>query len=259
MAAPTIATLIETYTPVVAQSGLNTLKNINFNSGSNTCDLPLSTTINGVAVAGIGNISSSSTTATAFSVTNTGVFVTGSNHVVSFVADSATTGTLFSLSANGLTTGHGIAIASSGVIATTGDLLSVIASGATTSTGVVRITTAALTTGTALAMNADGLTTGLIASFKSNSADTTARNLVLIHNDNSAAVGAVPLIITQDAVVATKFKAIAKFGGATIYFDTDNTEPDGALTGVKGDICLNAVGGFLAICDADGTNWTTLS
>ncbi len=258
MAAPTVGTLLETFIPVVQEQGLNTLKNINFNSGSNTCDLPASTTINGVALAGLGAITSSSTSATAFSVTNTGVFA-GANTVVSFVANSATTGTVQTITANGLTTGHALALTSSGIIVTTGDLLAVTASGATTSTGVVRITTAALTTGNALAINADALTTGLVASFKSNSADTTARNLVLIHNDNSAAVGTVPLNITQDAVVATKFKAIAKFGGATVYYDTDNTEPEGALTGVKGDICLNAAGGAVAFCDADGTNWTTMS
>ncbi len=257
MAAPTVATLLESVEPMVQANGLNTLKNINFNSGSNSCDLPLATTINGVAVAGVGNISSSSTSATAFSITNTGVFAGAS--VFTVVANSATTGTVNLFTANGLTTGHNVVISSSGVITTTGDALAVTASGATSSTGVVRVVTAALTTGIALNVKADALTTGLIASFNSNSADTTARNLVAIINDNTAAVGTVPLIIQQDAVVATKFKAIAKFGGATIYYDIDNTEPEGALTGVKGDMCLNVVGGSIAFCDADGTNWTTLS
>lgn len=112
MAAPTNGTLLETFEPGVGTFGLNTLKNINFNSGSNTCDLPASTTINGVALAGIGNISSSATTGNMFTVTNTGVY-TGTG-VMTITANSATTGSAgLVLTANGLTTGNMLTASSS--------------------------------------------------------------------------------------------------------------------------------------------------
>ncbi len=139
-------------------------------------------------------------------------------------------------------------------------VLQVLASAALALGKLVNLSGAAITTGTVLsAADADALTTGTIATFKSNSADTSTRTLMTIHNDNTAATGTTPLTITQDAVTATKFKKVLKLGGATIYYDIDNTEPEGALTGVKGDVCLNVVGGSIAFCDADGTNWTTLS
>src|SRR5689334_23335016 len=106
---------IEQYVPVVKFGGLNTLQAVDF-SGAPTVALPAATTIDGQSVVALGNITSSSTSATAFSVTNTGVF-TGAS-VVSYVANSATTGTVFLITANGLTTGHALVINSSGVITT---------------------------------------------------------------------------------------------------------------------------------------------
>lgn len=150
---------IEGALPMIQLNGLNTMTNINFNSGSNSCELPAATTINGSSVAGIGSITSSSTTAEAFGVTNTGVF-TGTD-VVGITANSATTGTVLLVTANGITTGHVVSITSSGTITTTGDVLSVTASGATTSTGVVRVTANSLTSGVALSLGAlSALTTG---------------------------------------------------------------------------------------------------
>lgn len=153
------ADLIENGVPIVKYNGLNTALPVDFTASASVA-LPSNTTINGSAVAGIGNITSSSTTAVAFSVTNSGVY-TGVS-VVAITANSATTGTVELITANGLTTGHGVGITSSGVIVTTGDLLYVTASGATTSTGIVRVTAAALTTGNVLklAATAATLTTG---------------------------------------------------------------------------------------------------
>ncbi len=256
MSAPTVGTLLETFIPVVQQDGLNTLKNINFNSGSNTCDLPASTTIDGSAVAGIGNITSSSTTATAFSVTNTGVFVTSTNHVVSFVADSATTGTVVSISAAGLTTGHGLTITAAGTIVTTGDALSVIAANATTSTGVVRIATAALTTGAALAITANALTSGSAIAVASSSTDTTAHALIKATNTGTGSIAA--LFGGANVVTSTHFRRIITEtgSGVTIWF-SDGTTANGALTGVAGDICLNAGSNKPEYCTAT-TSWTAL-
>lgn len=165
MAAPTLSTCIEYTNQEVQMNGLNTLENINFNGGSNTCDLPSSTTINGASVAGIGVITSSSATLTAFSVTNSGVF-TGTN-VMALVADSATTGTIFNISGAGLTSGHALVITAAGTLVSGGDALSVIANSATTSTGVVRISTTGLVSGFSLSVTSGGanLTTGGVATF----------------------------------------------------------------------------------------------
>lgn len=55
------------------------------------------------------------------------------------------------------------------------------------------------TTVVGLTVTASSLTTGGIASFYSNSADTNTRNGVLIHNDNAAATGVTALKIVQDS------------------------------------------------------------
>jgi hypothetical protein len=56
-----------------------------------------------------------------------------------------------------------------------------------------------VTSGTVLDVTGDLLTTGKLARFYSNSADTNIRSLVEIVNDNSAAVGAECLLLRQDA------------------------------------------------------------
>lgn len=395
MAAPTITSCIEGPggLPVVAEAGLNTLQNINFNSGSNTCDLPASTTINGSAVAGIGVISSSSTTATAFSVTNSGVF-TGTN-VVAFIGNSLTTGTLFTLSTTGqtdgkalLVTGGGANISSTGIVAsftgganTDGSVVKItstgvyagtvgifaIASAATTGTSVVQANTAlttgigfsltssgasqtsakvfsivqsgttasftgsvfsvlassttgsgnaalftgvnttagdvvkivnnAITVGTGTLVNLShttsvlgagtsmlrisstgidtGTTTGVLLDLSTtsgvgqtnvlltdSSADTALRVGIFSKITNTAAVLAVPLKTSNVAVVNSKFTKQMQMTDGTktvaVWLSRDNTDPNTVLTGVKGDICLNSVGGFIAVCTADGTSWTTM-
>lgn len=199
MAAPTITSCIEGPggLPVVAEAGLNTLQNINFNSGSNTCDLPASTTINGSAVAGIGVISSSSTTATAFSVTNTGIF-TGTN-IVTFTANSLTTGTLFTLSATG-------------VVATTGTLLKYVATGLTTGTVEDFGTLAGLTTGIGIkiahttSVIADG---GSLIQLSSSGIDTGgATNGTILDVLSSAQVAGTVVKIRGSAASATATKLL---------------------------------------------------
>lgn len=148
MAAPTVGTLIESGLPLVETFGLNTLKNINFNSGSNTCDLPALTTINGVAVAGVGNISSSATTGNMFTITNTGVY-TGTG-VMTITANSATTGSAgLVLTANGLTTGNMLTASSSSADTGTRSLVKVTNSSAA-STGTTGIEVANTSTGACL-------------------------------------------------------------------------------------------------------------
>jgi hypothetical protein len=235
------------------------------------------------------NIGSALTTGTAVLVTSSAAMTTTGN-LLTLTANSATTAAgILRVNANALTDGMGAVIASSSTVLTsTGRLFLVnhsgnagvstviaeVKSAATDETVVfqvlgsaalaagklVNLSAASMTTGTGLDMsNLNALTSGTGINVVSNSTDTSARNLVYIKNDNVAAVGAIPLTIANDAVIATKFVVVAKFGTSTVYNSIDNTEPDAALTGVKGDICLNAVGGSIAVCTSNGSNWTTLS
>jgi len=115
------------------------------------------------------------------------------------------------------------------------------------------------TTADGILVQADAITTGVCARLASNSADVTARNLVEVVNDNTAAVGVTPLNIQQDAVVQTNFKIVADFAGFTLFV-SDGTNAETNLTGVAGDICINGGtgGGQMAYCDSNGTNWTNM-
>ena len=200
------------------------------------------------------------------------------------------TGTVIAIdSLDALTTGMGLNIESGATAITgVGRLLFVDHSGATSTTGVIaevasdatdetvvcRVTAtgllalgtvldvsgAAVTTGTLLAIaDADALTTGGIANFVSDSADTTGRSLVTIHNDNTAAVGTIPLSITQDALVSTNFLHMMTLGTMQIWV-SDQTTPNGALTATEGSLCLNASATGELFYNTDGsTTWATVT
>lgn len=154
MAAPQRDTTIESALPVVSGNGLNTNQNINFNSGSNTCDLPASTTLNGVAISAQGNVTGSGTTGATFSVTNSGVYTgVGAFQVI---GDSATTGVVSLMTGNGLTTGTVLSLTSTGTITTTGEVLNIAANSATTSSGVIRVSATSLTSGFAMEVTCGG-------------------------------------------------------------------------------------------------------
>ncbi len=204
-------------------------------------------------------------------------------------ADSALTGSGLAISGNALTDGFGASItSSSAVLSATGRLLNVNHSGAATVSGIVaevksagadetvvfqalasgllaagkivNVSGLAMTTGKALSIdNLDALTTGSALSITSNSADATARNLVHIKNDHASAAGAVPLQITQDAVISTNFKLVIQFGTIAIY-TSNETSPNTALTAAKGSICLNGSATGQAFWNTDGsTAWTALA
>jgi len=105
----------------------------------------------------------------------------------------------------------------------------------------------------------DNLVDGPFIQFQSDSADASARELIVIKNDNVAATGTVPLKIQQDAPTSTNFKKMITMSALTIWI-SDGTTAEGALTGVAGDICLNGGtgAGQTAFCDANGTNWTDM-
>lgn len=107
-------------------------------------------------------------------------------------------------------------------------------------------------------VQANALTTGSLAYLYSNSADTSARNLVYIANHHASAVNAIPLMIRQDGIVSTHFrKILAEENTACAIWVSDGTTPNGALTGQAGDICLNGDSGNIYKCTGT-TNWTSM-
>lgn len=317
---------IEDFVPVVKYNeGIYTELDMTVATGA-TVTLPSTTTIGGQAVVALGDITSSSTTATAFSVTNSGVY-TG-DAVVEFIADSLTTGVAFSISTNGQTSGTAMKITSTGTIVTTGNLLTLTANSATTAAGLLRINangltsgigavitssataitgagrllrvdhtgatgtsatlsefasaandetiilqvtasaanalgrafqvTTATTTGIGIGITASSLTTGTALSVLSDSTSTGTRNLVSFVNDNTAATGTTPLYVQQDAVTSTNFKKLITLGTFSVW-TSDETSPDTALTGTKGDICLNGSATGQAFWCTGTTNWTALA
>lgn len=177
---------VEGTLPVVLANGLNTLRNIDFDSGSNSCALPAATTIGGQSVVALANITSSATTGAGFSVTGTGIY-TGTG-LVNFTADSVTTGVIQLVQGNGLTTGSVLSLTSTGTIVTTGEILNIAANTATTSTGILRVSATGLTTGFAQEITSGGanLTTG------------GALNVV-----NGASTSGVAVVVTSTGVMTT--------------------------------------------------------
>jgi hypothetical protein len=165
--------------------------------------------------------------------------------LIQITNSTATTGTQMAITANGLTTGHGLTITSSGTMTTTGDLLAVVASGATTSTGIVRVTANALTTGAAMLLT-------------SSSTDTSARAMLQITNSAAAANAAIPLSITQAGVQNTNYRRIIKetATGITLWWG-NGTTANGTLSGTAGDVLLNGGSNKPEYCTAT-TSWTAL-
>ncbi|MBU4334191.1 MAG: hypothetical protein KKD07_07115, partial [Candidatus Omnitrophica bacterium] len=97
-----------------------------------------------------------------------------------------------------------------------------------TTADVINVSAAALTTGIGFDMSdADALVTGSIASFRSNSADASARTLVQITNANAASAGTTVLGIHQDGaelaldVNATENEDVVRIQAANATFTND--------------------------------------
>lgn len=135
----------------------------------------------------------------------------------------------------------------------------VTASAALAAGVLVDLSAAALTTGTVLDMGGlDALTTGTALNVVSDSTSNGTRSLVRIVNDNTGATGTTPLYIQQDAVTSTNFKKLITLGTFTIW-TSDETSPNTALSGTKGDICLNGSATGQAYWCTGTTNWTALA
>lgn len=243
---------IEQYVPVVKYNGLNTLQAVDF-SGAPSVALPSGTTIGGSAVVALGNITSTSTTATAFSVTNTGIF-TGSS-VESLTADSATTGTIFAISGAGLTSGHALAITSAGVIVTTGDLISVTGNNATTSTGLVRVSATGMTSGSTVLLTGGGAnqtsagkvleiamgasTVGIGQSITTSGVYTGAGVQQIIAN--SATTGVIVSVSTTGLTTGVAHKVIATAATLTtgFYYAANDAALNVFTVGANGHITSN--------------------
>lgn len=129
-----------------------------------------------------------------------------------------------------------------------------------TTADIVNISASTLTNGIVIDVpDADALVTGKIASFFSNSADVTGRNLVEIRNVNSSATGATPLRVRQAAankVVLLTQNAASSFidyagtaaGNATDPISTLTTS--GATTHHL-QIEINGVKAWIAVSTTD--------
>ncbi len=208
---------IEQGLPIVKYNGLNTALAVDFSSAP-TCALPASTTIDGSAVAGIGNITSSATSGQMLSVANTGVYAgTG---IVAITSTTLTTGVALSLGTlAGLTTGVGFKVAhTTSVIADGGSLVrlsssSIDTGGATNGTildigstaqvaGTMIKTSSIMTTGTVESITSTGVmtTTGNLLTLTAASATTAAGLLRVVGTGLTSGLG---LVITGTAATLT--------------------------------------------------------
>ncbi len=240
MANSTFGTSVEQSLPIVQELGMNTTKNINFNSGSNSCDLPAATTVNGAAISALGNITGSNTTGATFSVTNTGIY-TG---VGSFqnIGDSATTGVVALMTGNGLTTGSVLSLTSTGTIVTTGEVLNIAANTATSSTGLLRI-------------SGTGLTSGFAQEIISGGANLTTGGSLNVNNGASTA--GVAVVVTSSGVMTTTAGLLTLAGASAttasgLFRITGTGITSGILAQLNATAATLTTGRYLSANDAAG-------
>lgn len=137
-------------------------------------------------------------------------------------------------------------------------ILKVTASAALAAGTALQVSGAAVTTGTLLSISdADALTTGKVAAFVSNSADTGTRSIVQIKQDHASASGATALEVWQDGALA----AIKITGNPTIGIDLTalaNTEQAINFTAGTGSTAApetNAPTGFIKVGVAGTDQW----
>lgn len=87
-------------------------------------------------------------------------------------------------------------------------------------------------------IDASVLTTGSIAAFYSNSSDVSTRNLVSIHNDNSAAAGTKLLNVRQDATAGTVIYTSNAGTGDCLFMDQDG---NGVALHIDNDGTANSI------------------
>jgi hypothetical protein len=189
---------------------------------------------------------------------------------VAAITSSSTTGASNGLLVTMVNTvaGNGISIVTNALTlgAGTGLLISHTTSILGAGTSLARISSTGVDTGTTTGVLLDLSTSACVGSTQvlltDSSADTAARIGIYSKITNTAAVLAKPFQSSNVAVVNSKFtKHFTMTDGTktcTIWMSQDNTTPNGTLTGLKGDICLNATSGATFYCSADGTTWATM-
>ena len=156
------------------------------------------TTTNTAKIASVG------TSGTMLEISHVGT-LTGK--VIDLTADSATTGTGFFMSMDGLTSGKAIDVTTSGVL--TGK--------------VIDITADAATTGTGINMSMDGLTTGSAIVVDSDSSSTGTRNIASITQNHASAVGSTTLALVADAGRGLFIDTNLAAGGYSLEIDAEQT------------------------------------
>ncbi len=157
----------------------------------------------------------------------------------------------------------------------TGDSLNISHGGATgqaidittlqTSDAAMIISGPNMLTGSGLSVSMNALTTGGLASFSSDSSNVSARNLVQVINDNTAAIGATPLRLQQDAdanVLAMQRLSSGQFmeftDSADIFgFYNSNGTPEGSVAANIGSRCTDTTNGltYMKTSDSLNTGW----
>ncbi len=203
-----------TITQAAADAGLRV------DSDGSTTNAALFVSANGLTTGSAALISSASTD-------------TGTRNILQLInSDSAATGTTV------LSVNQSSAVRAGFINQDANAEALVIDSEATTASGV-SFTSPTQTTGTVLQVSgADSLTTGKVAEFTSNSAETDTRQIVLIQNDNAAATGTTGLKVIQDSTgLAADFGGdVSVTGGITAVtditlYDTANESNPSILVG----------------------------
>ena len=181
---------------------------------------------------------------------------------------TSSTGNILGITAVNTTAGDAVLIASNAL--TLGAATIVNLTHTTTilgaGTSMMRIKSTGVNTGTTTGVLLDLQTTAAAGSTQlmvnDSSADTAARIGILSKVTNAAAVLAVPIKTSNVAVVNSKFtKHIVMTDGTkvtTIWLSQDATDPNGTLTGVAGDLCLNGPSNKPYYCTTSGTTWATV-
>jgi len=281
--------LMESYIPGLYENGFITGLNATFNGNLTVLGTTNIAAVSLTDLTTTGNTVLGNATTDTLTVNGNSTFTgTATGTMIDTVVTGTTTGVGIDLTGNtALTTGILLSVASSataitgagrlayinhtGATSTSGTIFEVasaandetvihqITASAANALGVASQVTTATTTGIGLNVVASSLTSGTGARVYSNSADATARNLLSVVNDNTAAVGAIPLFVQQDAVVSTNFKLVAQLGGINIYI-SDQTSPNTALTAPEGSICLNASAtGQIAYNNDGATSWQIIT
>ncbi len=224
----------------------------------------------GTAVA-IQQSAASQTASTALRIDQTNTTTGYTGNLVA-ITGSSTTGASNLMLITGVhtTAGNGLKIVANAITlgAATGLLVSHTTSVLGAGSSLVRISSTGVdtgtTTGTLLDLAQTASAGNVAVLLTDSSADTGARTNVQVSVTNAASVLAIPFKSSNVAVTGTGSKFTKHFvmtdGTKTcqIWMSQDNTSPNGNLTGLKGDICLNGTGGATFYCSADGTTWSTM-